>query len=120
MHPDVRMGKKSAEDANTDFYDSFNSFHSLYIGKKSEAFVTKEEFLEYYKYESAIITSDATFDKMLNDVWNLDLKNNTDKQPFAGINSKIFAVSSKEKWMMDHHRTYYESPTKSELNPNHQ
>lgn len=53
------------------------------------------------------IESDAQFDMLLTGVWNLDLKNNVQARAFAGSKSSVYAVSSKQAWLRDHHRSIF-------------
>jgi hypothetical protein len=71
---------------------------SILNGYQSDGTVTLEEFVEYYTNISANIDSDAYFDLMINNAWNLDGRNNTDNLPFAGSKKKVTNVSARDAW----------------------
>ena len=89
-HPDCKTGKKSPEEVLGEFIESFQSHHlvtNAYTSSSqsgSSDLITYPAFEEYFKFISAGITSDAQFDVLMTNIWNLDLKNNVDARPFAG------------------------------------
>jgi calcyphosin len=83
-HPDVKSGKKSEDEVLTEFLETFEMHHNILHGYQSDGKVTLDEFVEYYTNLSSGIESDAYFDLMINNAWNLDGRNNTDNLPFAG------------------------------------
>jgi hypothetical protein len=106
-HPDVKSGKKSEEEVLTEFLETFEQHHNILNGYQSDGQVTLEEFVEYYTNISANIDSDAYFDLMINNAWNLDGRNNTDNLPFAGSKKKVTNVSARDAWRQDHHRNLF-------------
>ncbi len=105
MHPDVKTGKKTEDEAATEFATTFDSQHAGYGTPETK--VTKEEFISYYTKMSAAIESDSYFDNMMTDVWGLGLRSNVDRLPYAGVSSKIYQVDSKAIWNYDHHKTMF-------------
>lgn len=83
-HPDVKSGKKTADEVLKEFLETFEMHHNVMNGNKSDGRVTLDEFIEYYTNISANIDNDAYFDLMITNAWNLDGKNNTDNLAFAG------------------------------------
>ena len=61
-HPDVLTGKINAEDANTDFQETFAMHHNTVHDYSSETPVSLDEFIEFYAYMSTMIDSDHVFD----------------------------------------------------------
>ena len=106
-HPDVKSNKKSEEEVLTEFLETFEQHHNIASGYQSDGQVTLEEFVEYYTNISSAIDSDAYFDLMLSNAWNLDGRNNTDNLPFAGSKKKVTNVSARDAWRQDHHRNLF-------------
>lgn len=106
-HPEVKSGKKLEEEVLTEFLETFEQHHNILNGYQSDGTVTLEEFVEYYTNISANIDSDAYFDLMINNAWNLDGRNNTDNLPFAGSKKKVTNVSARDAWRQDHHRNLF-------------
>jgi len=69
--------------------------------------VTKFEFVEYYAHVSAAVASDTQFQNIVEGVWNMDNKDDISFQPFAGSREKVLVVSSKERYLHDHHRNLF-------------
>ena len=113
-HPDAKSGKKSPEEVLAEFLEAFeahhlvtNAYHGGGGGAAEEALITFPAFLEFYNFISVTIESDAQFDVLLTGTWNLDLKNNAQARAFAGSKSSVYAVSSKQAWLRDHHRSVF-------------
>lgn len=69
MHPDVKAGKRSEVEMQTDFEETFELHHKIKsVGSDK---VTPEEFMDYYAHLSAHIDSDAYFELLLSNSWNL-------------------------------------------------
>jgi Ca2+-binding EF-hand superfamily protein len=49
-HPEVILGRKTAEEARANFFDMFNTFHAASNNMNSEKSVTKTEFIQYHHY----------------------------------------------------------------------
>ena len=71
-HPDVLTGKISAEDANTDFQETFTMHHNTIHDYSPDTPVSVDEFLEFYAYMSTMVDTDHVFDQLLTGPWNLD------------------------------------------------
>ncbi len=106
-HPDVRSGKKSENEVLSEFLETFETHHNVMHNGQSDGKVSVEEFIEYYTNISANIDSDAYFDLMMSNAWQLDSNNNTANTPFAGSSRKVTAVSAREAWRQDHHRNLF-------------
>ena len=73
FHPDVFLGKKSAEQIYKEFLYTFDIFCEL-NGLKD--IISYKDFIEYYTPISASILNDNYFDDIILGVWNLE-ENNT-------------------------------------------
>jgi len=71
-HPDVALGRIGPEDATLDFRESFEMHHNTIHDYSPDAPVSKEEFIEFYAYISAMTESDHVFDQAVTGPWNLD------------------------------------------------
>ena len=63
--------------------------------------------MEYYNNISCNIDSDAHFDLLITNAWNLDNKNNYENMPYAGTSGKVTAIKARDAWRHDHHRTLW-------------
>ena len=63
-HPDVISGRKTEDEALTEFMSQWDT-----IDKDNE--ITREEFLEYYKDVSASIDTDDYFELMMRNAWHI-------------------------------------------------
>eukprot|EP01022_Parablepharisma_sp_SALTPOND_P007913 TRINITY_DN1341_c0_g1_i1.p1 TRINITY_DN1341_c0_g1~~TRINITY_DN1341_c0_g1_i1.p1 ORF type:complete len:726 (-),score=97.19 TRINITY_DN1341_c0_g1_i1:11973-14150(-) len=105
MHPDVKSGKKTEDEAANEFAITFDAHHNSYGAEGN--MVTRDEFVSYYTKISAAVETDSYFDVMMTDTWGLGLRSNIDKLPYAGVSSKIYQVDSKAIWNYDHHKTMF-------------
>lgn len=109
FHPDIKSGKKSVDEVESDFQKTFEIHHNIFNEKTKDKdmldLITKDEFITFYNKISAAIESDSYFDAMISGVWRLGLNFNTDKQPYAGVANKVYQVDSKSCWISDHHKT---------------
>ena len=69
-HPDVRSGKKTEDQALSEYLETFE-MHKNLAGGKNDSVVTKEEFREYYNNISATIDDDKMFETMIVNTWKL-------------------------------------------------
>jgi len=83
-HPEVKSGKKTEDEVLNEFLETFEMHHNVMHGGQSDGKVTLDEFIEYYTNISANIDSDAYFDLMMNNAWNLDGRGNSGNTPYAG------------------------------------
>jgi hypothetical protein len=79
--------------------------------------VDLNEFLEYYTYVSALYDSDAEFDRMISNTWNLNSNMNPAAIPYAGIPKRVTQVNTKERWLNDHHRAIIGGTEYDPINP---
>lgn len=107
MHPDVKSGKRSEEEIFLEFMETFEQHYSTIHGTKSDGKITPEEFLEYYTHVSCNIDSDAYFELMMSNAWNIESRNNPASMPFAGSAAKVTNVSSRDAYRRDHHRNLF-------------
>lgn len=71
-HPDVKMGKKTEEEALADFLDTFELHYSLSHPGSKDKKIDQEEFIEYYNNVSMSIEDDRYFELMMTNAWNLN------------------------------------------------
>lgn len=72
--------------------------------------MTVDEFLEYYSHVSSNIDSDAYFELLVSNTWDI---NDKESMPFAGSNRKITNVNAREAYRNDHHRNLFGTDTKT-------
>jgi Ca2+-binding EF-hand superfamily protein len=56
---------------------------------------------------SASIDSDAYFELMMSNTWNIESANNPASMPYAGSRAKISTVNSRDAYRRDHHRNLF-------------
>lgn len=75
-HPEVKQGKKTAEEVCREFLETFEAHRALSAGdplsKKGDGLVTLNEFLDYYSNISASVDDDDYFQLMITNAWNLN------------------------------------------------
>ena len=49
MHPDVKAGKKTEQEALLEFLETFEAHHNSQTGDVPDNIITKDEFMEYYQ-----------------------------------------------------------------------
>jgi hypothetical protein len=49
-HPEVIIGRKTAEEVRANFFDMFGTFHAASNNMNSSKSVTKTEFIQYHHY----------------------------------------------------------------------
>lgn len=102
-HPDVKSGKRTEDEVLSEFLETFETHHSVMNGAKSDSTVTPEEFLEYYANISMNIDSDAYFELMMANSYNLA----GSSQAYAGSKAKVTQVNAREAYRQDHHRNLF-------------
>ena len=107
MHPDVKSGKRTEDEILTEFLETFEQHHNTIHGNKADGKVTPEEFLEYYAHVSANFDTDAQFELMMSNAWNIESRNNPNSMPYAGSAAKISSVNSRDAYRRDHHRNLF-------------
>ena len=113
MPPDVKAGKRTEDEVLKEFLETFESHYNVMNGTKGDGNVTPDEFLEYYANVSANIDSDAYFEVMMTNAWNIVSRNNPASMPFAGTSKKVTAVNSREAYRYDHHRNLFGTDKKT-------
>lgn len=116
MHPEVKSGRRSEDEVLTEFLETFEQHHNTIHGNKADGKVTPEEFLEYYANVSANIDSDAHFELMMSNAWNIESRNNPASMPYAGSANRITNVSSREAYRRDHHRNLFGTDKQTPFN----
>jgi len=107
QHPEVRSGKKTADEVLYEFMETFEAHHNLKDKSRYDGKITYEEFLEYYQNISCNIDNDNYFDLMMTNAWNLDGQKNPNNLPYAGTAKKIAKVNPREAYLNDHHRNLF-------------
>jgi hypothetical protein len=113
MHPDVKSGKRTEDEVLTEFLETFELHHNILNGTQADGLITPDEFLEYYSHVSSNIDSDAYFELMMSNAWNLESRNNPNSMPFAGSSKKITKVNAREAYRNDHHRNLFGTDSKT-------
>lgn len=107
MHPDVKSGKRTEDEIKLEFLETFEQHYNTISGGKSDGKITPQEWLEYYTHVSASIDSDAYFELMISNTWDIESSNNPASMPYAGCSKKISQVSSRDAYRRDHHRNLF-------------
>jgi len=107
MHPDVKSGKRTENEILMEFLETFEQHYNNINGGQSDGKVTPQEWLEYYTQVSSNIDSDAYFELMMSNTWNIESTNNPASMPYAGSRQKISTVSSRDAYRKDHHRNLF-------------
>lgn len=71
QHPDVREGKKTAEEVMEEFLSSFEGSGAASAGTAGDGTVTKTEFFDYYTDLSSSIPTDDYFVAMMESAWGI-------------------------------------------------
>jgi len=74
-HTDVCNGRKTEEEAITDFLEIFEIHHNTFNNFSKNANVSREEFIEFYRTLNPSYDDDLTFVSMVRGVWGV--KNET-------------------------------------------
>jgi hypothetical protein len=103
MHPDVKNGKRTENEMQVEFNETFDQHHKI---KSQDDKVTPDEFLDYYSHVSANVDSDAYFELIMSNSWNMS-GGGASSMPFAGSSQKVTAVNAREAYRNDHHRNLF-------------
>jgi hypothetical protein len=96
-HPEVGNGKKSEEEAITDFLEIFEIHHNTSNNFEKNDKVTKNEFMEFYRTISPSYDDDTTFCSMVRGVWGI--RNDTPDAASLGFaGGKDAAVNSRDRY----------------------
>ena len=90
-HPDVKLGKKTEEEALSEFLDTFELHYGLSHPDSRDRKISLDEFIEYYTNVSMSIEDDRYFELMMTNAWNLN--NATQKKGWAGQYWDIFLIT---------------------------
>ena len=117
-HPDVAHGKMNPEDVDADFRETFEMHHNTIHDYDSSKPVSKQEFVEYFSYMSAMTDSDHVFDQIVTGPFNLDNKNCYESMPYAGTPQAITNINAHDRWKHDHHRRMFYGNESDIITPN--
>lgn len=106
-HPDVQNAKLEVQDAESEFNECFKLLHDMNHNYDESAPVTKDDFFQFFTFQSSKYDTDSLFDIMLTNVFNLDNFTDTGAMPFAGVSHKVTNINSHEAWRRDHHRKLF-------------
>lgn len=99
---------KTVEEARYEFYDLFQTHHSVEQGFSPDRSVPYSEFLGYHKFISSTIENENAFQIFMTGVWNLDLvETNGSPSRVAGSAPQVYGKNSKEQWKYDMHRSLF-------------
>lgn len=125
-HPAVKNGEKSVEEARYEFFDLFQTHHSVAKDFSPDRSVSLDEFLKYHQFISAIIPDDQNFKLFIVGVWNMDLvelNNTSSPVQIAGAHPDVYGKNSRENWKMDMHKSLFgkldNSPLKNKVPDQH-
>lgn len=97
-HTDVCNGRKTEDEAITDFLEVFEIHHNTYNNFGKNPNVTREEFIEYYRTLSPSYEDDLIFAGMVKGVWGVkETKPDPSARTFAG--GKPDAFNSRDRYM---------------------
>ena len=68
---DIKSGKKTEEEAYTEFVDTFQMNHDNRVGRRNKR-VTYDEFQDYYNFVSMGIEDDSYFVQMIQNSWKIN------------------------------------------------
>ena len=105
-HPDVRSGKKTADDVLNEFLETFELHHNLGDRSQMDHRVSREEFDEYYNNVSASVDDDRYFELMMNNAWKLKGDEPRREAWASQASGKEFGGRG-GRWGADHHKGYY-------------
>jgi hypothetical protein len=104
MHPDVKSGKRTENEMQVEFNETFDQHHK--IKSQGSDKVLPDEFLDYYSHVSANVDSDAYFELIMSSSWNMSGAG-ASSMPFAGSSRKVTEVNAREAYRNDHHRNLF-------------
>jgi hypothetical protein len=97
-HTDVCNGRKTEDEAITDFLEVYEIHHNTYNNFNKNPNVTIEEFLEFYRTLSPAYEDDLTFASMVRGVWGVkEIKTDPSARIFAG--GKPDAQNSRDRYI---------------------
>jgi len=97
-HPDVSVGKKSPDEAITDFLEIYDIHHNVFNNYNKTPNVSKAEFTEYYRTLGAAFDEDNHFISLVKNCWDLkEEKVDSSQRNFAGGNDD--SKNARERFM---------------------
>jgi hypothetical protein len=90
-NPLVLKGEKTEEEIYSEFIETFPSHHNITSGIRNKR-VTLNEFINYYRYISALIPDDNLFENIIISSWKLmdyNLKQNDNKNELNYNNNNL-------------------------------
>jgi Ca2+-binding EF-hand superfamily protein len=70
FHPHVKSGKLKLGEAQAEFIETFDTFHSIILGKVGNSFISKEDFTLYYCIVNFCLKEEKDFVAAASDVWH--------------------------------------------------
>jgi hypothetical protein len=70
LHPQVKSGKLKLVEAQEEFIETFDTFHSIILGKVGNSFISKEDFTLYYNVVSFCLKEEKDFMAAASNVWH--------------------------------------------------
>lgn len=84
-HTEVCNGRKTEDEAITDFLEIFEIHHNTYNNFDKNPQVTKDEFREFYRTLSPSYEDDLTFGTMVRGVWGVkEIRPDVTERNWAG------------------------------------
>jgi hypothetical protein len=84
-HPDVCNGRKTEDEAITDFLEVYEIHHNTYNNFEKQPKVTRSEFREFYRTLSPTYEDDLVFNAMVRGVWGVkEVRPDVTERNFAG------------------------------------
>eukprot|EP00743_Colponemidia_sp_Colp-15_P006408 GILK01006897.1.p1 GENE.GILK01006897.1~~GILK01006897.1.p1 ORF type:complete len:993 (-),score=218.03 GILK01006897.1:158-3094(-) len=93
-HPDVRSGRKTADQAMDEFMDTLEMFLQAKNGFDSSQEVSYEDFVDYYSYLSCLIDDEQYFICMMTRAWKLTETVSNEQQQQLGRSDRNGSLSS--------------------------
>lgn len=96
-HPDVCNGKKTEQEAITDFLEIFEMHHNTFNNYQKQDKVSKDEFFEFYRVQSCYYDDDMSFIQYVKGVWGVKMdKEDVSNKGWAGGNDT--AVNGRDRY----------------------
>ena len=73
-HPDVGNGKRTSEEVISDFLEIYEVHHNTFNDYKKVDYVTKAEFIEFYRTLGCNFEDDTSFNAMVKGCWGVKVE----------------------------------------------